>query len=488
MVDWRELLALEPHALAYVGVAVELAALALIPFVLVRRKEPASAIAWILVLVFLPGIGATLFLLFGRSRVRWSARRKRAADAALTGHLIGFRADPGSVRPAPVPLAGHGAGLFQVGHVLSRSRATMGNRVDMLVGGAATYAAIGEAIDAAVHHVHAEYYLIRPDGTGEWFLEKLIAARRRGVQVRLLCDGWGCLALPRGWIRHLRDEGVQLTWFFPLRSMLFQPVSLRNHRKIVVVDGKVGFTGGINIGDEYLGTMPSVGAWRDTHMRVQGPAAAELQSVFLRDWYFSAQETVQDPTFFPKLAEPAGDAVVAVLTSGPDTDSEAIHRIFYGAIAGARERVLITTPYFVPDRALVVALQMAALQGVDVHLLLPSRSNHVVTFYAGRSFYEELIEAGVHIHEYAPGMIHAKTLVVDGRIGLVGSANMDLRSFRLNFEVHALIADDDTARSLEEAFDKDLEQTTEVSLEHWQRRSAIMRVAEGASRLVSPLL
>lgn len=485
---WGELLALAPDALKYGGIAVELAGLALIPFVLVRRKEPSAAIAWILVLVFLPVVGAALFLLFGRSRVRWSARRKRAADDALTGHLIGFRAAPGSVRPAPVSLAGHGAGLFQVGQVLSRSRATMGNRVDTLHGGAATYAAIGEAIDAAEHHVHAEYYLIRPDNTGEWFFDKLAAARRRGVEVRLLCDGWGCLALPRGWIRHLREEGVQVTWFFPLESMLVQPVSLRNHRKIVVVDGKVGFTGGINIGDEYLGTMDSVGAWRDTHIRVQGAAAAELQSVFLRDWYFSSKEIIKDPAFFPKADEPMGDAVAAVLTSGPDTDSEAIHRIFYGAISAARERVLITTPYFVPDRALVVALQMAALQGVDVHILLPSRSNHVVTFYAGRSFYEELIEAGVHIHEYLPGMIHAKTLVVDGRISLVGSANMDLRSFRLNFEVHVLIADDDTARAIEDAFAKDLEQSREVMLDDWRRRSALMRVAEGGSRLVSPLL
>jgi cardiolipin synthase len=485
---WRELLAIVPQALAYAGIVAEVVGLCLIPFVLLRRKDPSATIAWILVLVFLPAVGAVLFLLFGRSRVRWSARHKREADAALTGHLIGFRADPGSVRPAPVPLAGHGAGLFQVSQVLSRSRATMGNRVDVLLGGAATYAALGEAIDAAEHHVHAEYYLIRPDSTGEWFLDKLVAARRRGVQVRLLADGWGCLALPRSWVRHLRDEGVRMTWFFPLRSMLLQPVSLRNHRKIVVVDGKVGFTGGINIGDEYLGTMPSVGAWRDTHVRIQGPGVAELQSVFLRDWYFSSREMAQDARFFPTHSEPAGEAVVAVLTSGPDTDSNAIHRIFYGAISVARERVLITTPYFVPDHAIVVALQMAALQGVDVHLLLPAKSNHTVTFHAGRSFYEELIEAGVHVHEYLPGMIHAKTLVVDGRLSLVGSANMDLRSFRLNFEVHALVADDDTARALEQAFERDLEHAREVSLDEWRKRSTLTRIAEGGSRLVSPLL
>lgn len=478
-----------PDLLTYGGIAVEVVALALIPWVLVRRKEPGATIAWILTLVFLPGFGAVLFLLFGRSRVRWSARRKREADEALRGHLIGFRATPSDLSSLPVPLAGQTVGLFRVGQVLSRGRTTAGNRVDVLEGGAATYAAIGEAIDAAERHVHAEYYLIRPDKTGHWFLDKLMSAAQRGVQVRLLCDGWGCFALPRSWVRDLRQAGVQVTYFFPVSSMLMQPVTLRNHRKIVVVDGVTAFTGGINIGDEYLGKLSSVGAWRDTHIRIHGPAAGELQSVFLRDWFFSSKEELaSDESFFPKHDEPMGEAVTAILTSGPDTDSEAIHRVFFGAIAGARDRVFITTPYFVPDRALVVALQMAALQGVEVRIVLPSRSNHAVTFHAGRSSYEELIEAGVHIHEYQPGMIHAKMMVVDGALALVGSANMDLRSFRLNFEVHALIGDAYTARALERSFAADLQQTREVSLREWRTRSMHLRVAEGAARLVSPLL
>ena len=481
--EWEALL---PAIATWAGLAVELLALALIPFVLVRRKDPSSTIAWILVLVFLPGLGALLFLLFGRSRVRWSARRKRDADEALSGHLIGFRA--ADVPSAPLPLAGHDLGLFRVSSVLSRGEATAGNRVDVLLGGAATYAAIGEAIDAAQHHVHAEYYLIRPDETGEWFVGKLMGAARRGVQVRLLCDGWGCLWMPRGWIRDLRSAGVKVTFFFPLSSMLVQPVSLRNHRKIVVVDGRIGFTGGINVGDEYLGQMPEVGAWRDTHMRIQGPTVSELQSVFLRDWYFSSKEIVRDPMFFPSWQDLPGDAVVAMLTSGPDTDSEAIHRVFFGAIAGARERLYMNTGYFVPDRSILVALQMAALQGVEVRITLPSRSNHAVTFHAGRSFYDDLIESGVHIHEYVPGMIHAKTMVVDGRIALVGSANMDLRSFRLNFEVHALVKDEATSRALEESFLADLRQSREILLTEWRARPLRSRVAEGAARLVSPLL
>jgi len=482
---WDEWL---PDILTYSTIAVEILGFALIPWVLIRRKDPGSTIAWILTLLFLPGFGALLFLLFGRSRVRWSAKRKRSADEALRGNLIGFRATLSDVRPLPVPLAGQSAGLFRVGEVLSRSRTTEGNRVDVLEGGAAAYAAIGEAIDAAERHVHAQYYLIRPDKTGRWFLDKLIAAANRGVDVRLLCDGWGCFALPRGWIKQLRMQGVQVAFFFPVSSMLMQPVSLRNHRKIVVVDATIAFTGGINIGDEYLGKMESVGAWRDTHIRIQGPAAASLQSVFLRDWAFSTQERPERESLFPASNEAVGKAHASILTSGPDTDSEAIHRVFFGAIAGAKERVYITTPYFVPDRALIVALQMAALQGVEVRIIVPSRSNHSLTLHAGRSYYEELIEAGVHIHEYSPGMIHAKMMVVDGCIALVGSANMDLRSFRLNFEVHALIGDEYTSRALERSFFIDLAQTKEIDLQAWRKRRWHSRVAEGAARLVSPLL
>lgn len=477
-----------PDVTTYVVIGLEVIAFALVPFVLVRRKEPGSTIAWIMTLVFLPVIGAVLFLLFGRSRVRWSAKKKRRADEALQGNLIGFRVAPADVSKLPVSLAGQVGGLFRVGEVLSRSKTTLGNRVDVLEGGAATYAAIGEAIDAAQHHVHVEYYLIRPDRAGRWLFDKLEAAAKRGVQVRLVCDGWGCFALPSSWLKQARRSGVQINYFFPVSSMIRQPISLRNHRKIVVVDGVTSFTGGINIGDEYLGHLESVGAWRDTHVRIYGPASSALQSVFLRDWFFSSKEVVKDEAFFPPVPESMGEALISVLTSGPDTDSEAIHRVFFGAIATARKSVYICTPYFVPDRALVVALQMAALQGVDVRIILPSISNHWVTLYAGRCFYDDLIEAGVHIHEFCPGMIHAKTMVVDGVLSLVGSANMDLRSFRLNFEVHALIGDVHTAQALEKSFAYDLKQTTEITLEQWRKRNMGTRVLEGAARLVSPLL
>jgi cardiolipin synthase len=461
----------------------------LIPLVLIRRKEPSSTIAWILTLVFLPALGAILFLLFGRDRVRWPARRKRQADALIGAMVLAETGDRGlDLSVGPVELNDLEKQIFLLGSQLSQGLATNGNRVDVLAEGQVVYDTLGAAIDEARHHVHAEYYLIRNDQTGAWFRDKLVQAAKRGVEVRLLCDGYGCLALGRGWRRPLRRAGVKVGLFMPMRSLLLQPVNLRNHRKIVVVDGRLALTGGVNIGDEYRGEMRGIGRWRDTHLCIEGPAAAGLQRVFLQDWFFATGEGVDPKRYFPSTNGALGKATVAVVPSGPDTRTEAIHRLFFAAISGATERVWITTPYFVPDAAMFVALQVAAMRGVDVKLILPSRSNHRVTFHAGRSYYEQLLEAGVHIHEYTPGMIHAKTMVVDGRIVLVGSANMDMRSFRLNFEVHALLHDERTAKDLEARFLTDLAQTAPVTLGAWSQRPWHWRIAEGAGRLVSPLL
>jgi cardiolipin synthase len=478
-------------SMAVLGVVFEVIAFALIPFVLVRRKEPSSTIAWILALVFLPALGAILFVAFGRDRVRLPARRKRELDALvlaeLAAHAPSVVAAPGEALLAP-GLTDLELALFRVAAQLTQGRPSGGNAVTPLFGGNDAYAAMGLAIDAARHHVHAEFYLIRNDATGEWFKERLLAAAARGVEVRLLCDAFGCFALRSRYLRELRKGGVRVATFLPMHSLLLQPVNLRNHRKIVVVDGEVAFTGGLNIGDEYRGQMAGVGAWLDVHMRVDGPAARDLQRIFIQDWTFASKETLTPSSYFPAAPPARGAALVAIVPSGPDTRTEAIERLFFGAIAGAHDRVWMTTPYFVPDQAITVAMELAAMRGVDVKLILPHHSNHAVTFHAGRSFYEPLLEAGVKLYEFLPGMVHAKTMVVDRAVSLVGSANMDLRSFRLNFEVHALAHDALLAQRLEETFNRDLEQSRLVSLADWRKRPARARIYEGASRLVSPLL
>jgi cardiolipin synthase A/B len=499
------------------GIAVEAVALLLIPFVLLLRKEPPSTVAWILALIFLPGIGATLFLLFGRDRMRLQVQWKRDADrrladrkaavgqrrAAHRGDLPGGEPRGGAVSTAQdaEAAAAHGLSplpdgalpvdreLFRLGAALTGEEPTTGNGVALLVDGDATYAAIGAAIDAAERHVHAEYYLIRNDATADWLRERLVAAAARGVEVKLLVDGYGSFWLARRWLRSLRRAGVRVAVFLPARRLFFlQPMNLRNHRKTVVVDGAVGFTGGVNIGDEYRGKRAP---WRDIHLRLTGPCVAQLAQMFEQDWRFATGEELPRAEAHAREGDALADATVSIVRSGPDIEGparEAIHRLFFSAITLARSRVYVTTPYFIPDRSILVALQSAALRGVDVRLLFPSRSNHKIVWLAGRSFYAELLQAGVSIYEYGPGMIHAKTMIVDGSLALVGSANMDLRSFRLNCEVHAVVRDDRTASELGRRLEADLAVSNRIEIEAFGRRSRALRVLENAARLLSPLM
>jgi cardiolipin synthase len=516
---------------------------ALIPLVLVRRKEASSTIAWILTLVFIPLLGAFLFLLFGRDRVRMGASNKRRAKAASRERLQGVvrsrrggvvpiarepseelaagvssselgRAEPTGDPSADVALTFENAELesrlelldpvdrpiFRVGGRLGHMAATTENEIDVMASAEDATLKMFAAIAEAKTSVHAEYYLVRDDATGRAFRDLLVAAAKRGVRVRLLVDGFGGLALDATYVDAFEEAGVEMARFLPIRALgaglharllgAFQ-WNLRNHRKILVVDGRIAFTGGVNIGDD-------VRSWRDTHVRIEGPAVHSLQAIFLEDWEFATGKPVADVDDFPsfppearasqRTSEMRARGIVEIVASGPDTANEAIHRVFFAAITGAHERVLITTPYFVPDRALIVALQTAALSGVDVRMIVPAKSNHRVTAAAGRSYYEECLEAGVGIYEYLPGMIHSKTIVVDGRIALVGSANMDMRSFRLNYEVHAVVRDAEAAMRLERTFHEDLAQTRKLELATWRARGLSARIAEGAGRLVAPLL
>lgn len=477
------------------GLVVELFALALVPLVLARRKDPASTAAWILALVFLPGIGASLFLLFGRDRVRFPVKWKLDADQrlALAGRRhVGRVPTHARERALAIVASPVDRDLFRVSAALAGGEPQPGNDVTILIDGDATYEALGDAIDRAERRVLAEYYLLRDDATAAWFRDKLAAAAARGVEVKLLMDGYGSFWIGRRWMKPLRDAGAEVAVFLPARLLFLQPMNLRNHRKIVIVDDDVAFTGGINIGDEYRGkTSP----WRDTHLAVAGPAASALRRIFEEDWYFATRHALPAHDGAADHAKPArapsGSAMVSIIKSGPDVAGpmrETIHHVFFSAITGARERVFITTPYFIPDRAMVVALQTAALRGVDVRLLFPSKSNHPFVFQAGRSFYQELLDAGVSIYEYGPGMIHAKTMVVDGTVALAGSANMDLRSFRLNFEVHAVIRDDKTARDMESLFYEDLAVSTKLDAAAFRARPWYLHVLEGAARLASPLM
>lgn len=476
-------------ALLFAVIATQLAVV--FGFVLLERREPNATLAWILGVVLLPVLGVLLYLFFGlQRRVR---RHRKAARVARTMRAVYHRwqvARKARGERARVPQ--RVKALVDLG-AAAGTYACADNAVGLLVNGAHTYAAMRGAIDDAKDHVHVQFYIIQPDETGRGLLELLVAKARAGVEVRVLCDGLGSFSLPDDFWEPLRAAGGKAAVFAPVR---FAPlirtrdhVNFRNHRKVLVVDGRVGLTGGINIGREYLGLDPDIGEWRDTHVRIEGPAVLGMQQTFAEDWLVSTEELLDGERYFPEPTEPpAGGATVQVIGSGPDRPWAIIHHLHFLAIAQSQRRVWITTPYFVPDRVLQTALVTAALRGVDVRLLLPRRSDNRLVDWASRYYYAELLEAGVRIYEYRAGFLHAKTMVVDDWFATVGSSNMDIRSFQLNYEINAFVYDEAATKALMEQFAADLALAEPVEATWAAELSYARRLLYGFAGLLSPLL
>jgi cardiolipin synthase len=365
---------------------------------------------------------------------------------------------------------------------------TLYNDLKVLSGSEQIFSAMIEAMEAAQKHIHLETYILRSDEIGTRIIEILLQKASEGVDIRVIYDGLGSGNLGEGYLQSLRDAGVNIRPFFPVRlSFLHNRINYRNHRKILVVDDSTGFLGGVNIGDEYLGRDPQVGNWRDTHLRINGNAVCYLHHIFLQDWFFITREPSHDEFPCPLTNKP-GNKLVQIAASGPDTHWEAIMQIYYYAIATAEKSIFLTSPYFIPNESILTSLKTAALGGVDVKILLPANPDHKILFYAAMSYLEELLEAGVEIYLYKKGFIHAKVLTIDGIVSSVGSANMDQRSFKLNFEVNALIYDEEITQRLEADFWDDLQDSEPIVLENFKERPLTRRIIESATRLLSPLL
>jgi cardiolipin synthase len=454
-----------------------------VPRVLLQPRESGATLAWILLFVFLPFLGLLAFLLFGNTRLRLRRRRRRRIEARLAparGPLI-EQADS-----AADEVFGEQLDLLRLARRLDAPGPRPGNAVRLYRDGPAAFDAIEAAILAARDHLHLTYYIWKADRTGARLRDALAAAAARGVEVRLLIDDVGSSFTPRRFFAPIAAAGGRVARFLPLNPLSRQLVlNNRNHRKTVVVDGRVGFTGGMNVGDEYAGLK---GPWRDAHVRVEGPAVLALQEVFCQDWYHATGQDLARPRYFPPCAA-AGPAWVQFLASGPaDRRWRSIHSLLFAAVNLAQDRVWIETPYFVPDAPMAMALQTAALRGVDVRLLMPGTSDHPLVLYAGRSFYGDLLAAGVRIYELPLAMLHAKTATVDGRFATVGSTNMDQRSFRLNFEANAFFFGGTMARDLERSFAAMQAEAVEVTHRRFVRRGVVRRLGEGMARTLSPLL
>lgn len=455
---------------------------------ILERRSPTATLAWLLALLFLPYIGAAVYFVFGprrlrRRRLRYSRARTRLIQSAYTRLRQDHDLPPG------FPNTGLERQLAILMEHCEQRVPVAALNLQLLETGDDCFEAIENAIKDATHHVHLEYYIWQPDGIGTRLRDLLIEKARAGVQVRLLLDAIGSNEVNRKFLRPLQEAGGATAWFNPIRLPRLGPnyVNFRTHRKIVVLDGRIGFIGGINISDSHSSSSNSEDAWRDTHLRIDGEPVQRLQFIFLEDWYFATEQTPFEPEFFPPFPESPDDFWIQVIASGPDSNQYAIAKFFFAAITGAQRQILLTTPYFVPDEALTTALITAALRGVNVRILVPKQSDSRLVTAAARSYYDELANAGIRIDEYGPPMLHAKVLVVDERIAAVGSANFDNRSLTLNFEIMAAIYDVEIAQALIRTFEADLKMARPY-VKSGRRAPIGKRLFESTARLLSPLL
>lgn len=334
-----------------------------------------------------------------------------------------------------------------------------------------------------------EYYIYRADMIGREIQKTLIERARAGVEVRFMYDAVGSIGLPESFVKELRDAGVSVGIFGEVRFLaLSSRVNYRNHRKIVVIDGDTGFIGGLNVGDEYLSRNKTYGFWRDTHMLVKGEAVRSLQIIFLQDWQYVTSEKIMDLKYFSPVPRLGEMGAVQIVPSGPDNESSTLKNIFFSMITTAKKSVWLATPYFIPDDDILSALRMAALSGLDVTILFPGRPDKWLPFLASHSYFPTLLEAGVKIFEYEKGFLHSKILIADGEVATVGTANMDMRSFHLNFEVNALLVGTDTVNKVVKDFQRDLLSAKLLRPEDIKRKRIMVRFMESAARLMSPLL
>lgn len=445
-----------------------------------ENGHPIRTLAWIMVLVFLPVVGLILYFFFGRDRK--NRRLATPEDANRLQELTTLAVGENVCADPPASCRN----LITLLHTAGKAAPVTGNGVRVYTDFLTMYNDLLVDLDSARHHIHFQFFKFEDDEFGRQVEQILVRKAREGVEVRLQVDDLANLTRRR-FYRRMGKMGVQVRSFLRVRLLLSSDTNYRNHRKNVVVDGRIGYTGGMNIAKRYAFGV-SNGIWRDTHLRVEGPVVAQLQTAFLLDWKFSTRQLLDDPVYFPQVPA-AGRTMMQVATSGPMGEFRVIMQAILRILSESRDYVYIQTPYFIPNEPLTAALRNAALAGVDVRLIIPKRDDvsFIVTL-ASRSYIKDLLEAGVKIYLYEKGFMHAKTVVSDDRIFSTGSTNLDIRSFEQNFEINAFIYDQDLAARMREAFLQDQADCSRVDPEEWSRRPRAARFVESVARLFSPLL
>ncbi len=461
-------------------------------FLILENRRPQSTLAWMLAFVFAPGVGLLIYILFGRDQKAFSRQSKLLmqdlepnARPLLSPILCREEAEIGRLERGS---AGRRK-LMRLVRGNSYSALTTRNHVAIQQDATTFYPSLVEDLKAARHSIHLQYFIWSADPFTEGLKDILTAKARAGVEVRLLYDPLGSHAhLTRAYIDDMRAAGVRMAPTSPLWHL--HTISYRNHRKITVIDGAIGYTGGMNIGQEHLDGGKGFDSWRDTQLRIVGDAVALLQTVFMVDWYNAVKENLfSDPYFRSATSPGAGDVPVQILTSGPDSQWAAIRQLYAFMIVSAQRRVFMQSPYFILDASIAEALRTAALAGVDVKVMLSARpSGNKLPAWAGNTYMADIVAAGVRVFLYEKGYLHAKTIGIDGEICSIGSANIDIRSFSINYELNAVLYSRRLAEDLEQDFERDLAHCTEFDVEEYRARNVAVRFRDSVARLFSPLL
>ncbi|WP_042476981.1 cardiolipin synthase [Bacillus ndiopicus] len=463
-----------------------------IAVIFLERKDPSSTWAWLLVLFFLPVVGFVLYLLLGRQLskkhfYRWEGRESIGIKALIDYQIEAIKENKLEFRGGHIEAH---QDLIYMNLITNHSVLTQDNHVEILNDGTEKFDRLINDIMHAKDHIHIQYYIFKLDNIGKRIFDATVKKARQGVKVRILYDEMGSRSVRKKQFKELLNLGGEIEVFFPSILPLINPrLNFRNHRKIVVIDGRIGYIGGFNVGDEYLGLNKKFGYWRDTHLRIEGSAVHPLQTRFLLDWNQASHHhrVKYAERYFPVIPQ-KGTAALQIVSSGPDTDWMVIKNGYLRLIADAKKYIYIQSPYFIPDSSFLDAIRIAALSGIDVRIMIPNKPDHPFVYWANYSYVGQLLKAGARIYQYNKGFIHSKVLVIDDEVASVGTANIDVRSFSLNFEVNAFIYDRPIAHYLAEAFETDIFDSTELTKETYDNRSNMVKFKESISRLLSPIL
>jgi cardiolipin synthase A/B len=456
--------------------------------IFLENRHPTQTLTWLVVLGSFPLVGFFFYLLFGRNYRKERMYRKKYFLDKQAFLTVEGEDDPQNEEKRS-QFGNHQRRLFSLAQKLGNSPISFETSTRILTNGEETFQQILKELKRAKHHIHLEYYIVRHDKIGEEIKNVLIEKAQQGVKIRFLFDAVGSWQLSNQYIADLRNAGIETVSFGPVKfAFLNSKFNFRNHRKIIVIDGNIGFVGGLNIGDEYLGRNKNIGFWRDTHLKVRGEAVRTLQLIFLQDWYYMTNHSFLTAEYLSPQPDNDSHGGVQLIPGGPDNEWSVIKNIFFSMITSAKESVWIASPYFIPDEDILSAIKVAALSGIDVRLLVPNRPDKRIVFHASRSYFPELLEAGVKVYEYEKGFMHSKIIIVDHELASIGTSNMDMRSFHLNFEVNAFLYKTKSTQKLVAEYINDLENTKKLDLETFQKRHFGYRLLESTARLLSPLL